>query len=137
MAKVNITIEIDDDNKTITIVADGKEYVLQSLVLFGGDAKNDKIFIKMFGASADAAWSYAQGFRIAQKQLDTALKSFYKQCAAHIAQIIDPDIFRNEVSADGITNKWESTDQAKWAGWDTEDVLVDKQISEAKKKDWN
>jgi hypothetical protein len=137
MAKIKIIIEVDDGNKTVIIEVDGKEYIFESVALFAGDAKNNKVFIKMFGASADAAWSYAQGFRLAQGQIGTALKSFYKQCAAHIAQIIDPNAFRNEVSVDGITNKWECTDQTKWAGWDTEDVLIDKQISEAKKKEWN
>jgi len=70
------------------------------------------------------------------KMVGTALNSFYKQCAAHICQIIDPNAFKNEVSADGITNKWECQDQSKWFGWDSEDVLIDKQKAEEKKK-WN
>ena len=137
MSILKITIEIDEEHNTITIFTDGKEYIFESVALFAGDAEHKEIFIKMFGASADAAWSYAQGFMLAQKQIGSALSNFYKQCAAHICQAIDPKAFKNEVSADSMLNKWESTDQTKWAGWDSEDVLIDKQIAENKKKNWN
>jgi len=136
MAVTKVIIEIDQDTKIVTIKCDGKEYVFESVALFAGDATHKEIFIKMFGASADAAWSYAQGYIMAQAKPGTAFNSFYKQCAAHICQAIDPVAFKNEVSAESLLNKWECTDQTKWAGWDTEDVLIDKAKSEAKKK-WN
>lgn len=136
MAKIVIIIEIDQENKLVTIKSDGKEYTFESIALFAGDAVHKECFIKMFGASADAAWSYAQGYIMAQENPGTALKSFYKQCAACICQAIDPNVFKNEVTVDEALNKWECSDQTKWAGWDSEDVLIDKAKSEAKKK-WN
>lgn len=131
-----IVLEIDEENKTITVMIDNKEYTFESIVLFAGDAKNKEVFIQMFGASADAAWSYAQGYIMAQENKGSSLCNFYKQCACHIAQAIDPVAFKNEIEADALLNKWECQDQTKWAGWDTEDVLIDKQKSEDKKK-WN
>jgi hypothetical protein len=134
---LTLTVEIDEEGRTITVRHGGQEYLLQSLALFGGDAKSQEIFIKMFGASADAAWAYAQGYRIAHSEEGgPALKSFYKQCAAHVCKIIDPNAFKNEIEAEELLNKWECADQTKWAGWDTEDVLADKQLNEDKKK-WN
>ena len=93
MSKNIITIEVDSDTKVIIIKCDGKEYVFESVALFAGDAEHKEIFIKMFGASADAAWAYAQGYRMAQDKPGTAFNSFYKQCAAHICQMIDPNAF--------------------------------------------
>ena len=137
MSTHTLTIEIDEQTKQIRVVHNGESYLLQSLAIFGGDAKNQEVFIKMFGASADAAWAYAQGYRIAHSaEGGPALNSFYKQCAAHICKIIDPNAFQNEITAEEAVNKWECPDQTKWAGWDTEDVLADKQKSEEKKK-WN
>ena len=135
--KHSLTIEIDEETHTITVTQDGKVYHLQSLALFGGDAVHQEIFIKLFGSSADAAWSYAQGFRIAHAdEGGKALENFYKQCSAHICMAIDPAAFHNEISADALVNRWESKDQSKWFGMDSEDVLIDKQISEDNKK-WN
>lgn len=135
MAILTLTIEIDEEGRTITVRHGGQEYMLQSLALFGGDAKNQEVFIKMFGSSADAAWAYAQGYRIAHSdEGGPALNSFYKQCAAHICKIIDPNAFRNEVTAEEAVNKWECPDQTKWGGWDSEDVLADKEKSEAREK---
>lgn len=137
MSTHTLTIEIDEQTKQIRVVHNGESYLLQSLAIFGGDAKNQEVFIKMFGSSADAAWAYAQGYRIAHSaEGGPALNSFYKQCAAHICKIIDPNAFQNEITAEEAVNKWECPDQTKWAGWDTEDVLADKQKSEDKKK-WN
>lgn len=134
MAKSRLIIDIDRERKTITVTdEDGTQVTLESLVLLGGDAPAEAVLIKMIGASADAAWAYAQGFRIAhQEGGGVELKSFYKQCAAHICQMIDPDMFRNMADV----NKWECEDQSRWGGWDSEDVLEDKQLAEAKKR-WN
>lgn len=135
MKKHTLVITIDDEAKTINVSheEDGVQHsvFLQSLALFGGDAKSQELFMKLFGSSADTAWAYAQGFRISETpEGGPALRIFYKQCAAHICQIIDPDTFRAEATA----NMWEGTDQSKWFGQDTEDVLADKEKSEARKK---
>lgn len=139
MKKHTLTIVIDDEAKTINVTheEDGEIHsvFLQSLALFGGDAKSQELFMKLFGSSADTAWSYAQGYRIAQSPAGgPALRSFYKQCAAHICQIIDPDTFRQEADAEAVANRWEEKDQTKWFGQDSEDVLADKQKSEARRK---
>lgn len=135
MKKHTLTIYIDDEEKTINVVheRDGLQHsvFVQSLAIFGGDAKNQEVFIKMLGASADAAWAYAQGFRISESaEAGPGMKSFYKQCSAHICQIIDPNAFQIEADA----NMWECADQTKWFGQDSEDVLADKQKSEARRK---
>ena len=135
--KHSLTIEIDEETHSIKITHNNEVYHLQSLALFGGSAVDQEIFIKIFGSSSDAAWSYAQGFKIAHaSEGGKALENFYKQCSAHICMAIDPTAFRNEVSADALINKWECDDQSKWFGMDSEDVLYDKQISEENKK-WN
>jgi hypothetical protein len=131
--KRTIIIEISEDERTIIVTnSDGEMFKLESLALFGGDARKQEFFIQMYGASADAAWSYGQGFRIAMAEGSemTALKNFYKQSAAHCCMAIDPDTFRQEAGAEEIINKWTSDDQTKWALWDTEDVLEDKQKHE-------
>jgi hypothetical protein len=139
MAKYTLAIEVDEEAKAVKIThteagQPTQTYLLESLALFGGNAKTQELFIQMYGASADAAWAFAQGFRTAQgPEGGKGLKNFYKQSAAHICMAIDPDGFKNTVAADAIVNKWESTDQTKWGGWDTEDVLADKQISEARR----
>ena len=136
--KLNLAIEVDTENGFICVkTSDGEEIILQSLALFGGDAQANKAFIKMYGASADSAWSFAQGFKISRgEKAGKGIKNFFKQAVAHICHIIDPNQFRREVGGAEMVNKWESTDQTKWGGWDSEDVLIDKAKSEAKKKKW-
>ena len=139
MRQHKLTITIDEGAQTINVVheEDGIEHSvwLQSLALFGGDAKGQEVFMKLFGASADSAWAYAQGYRIAHSpEGGPALLSFYKQCAAHICKIIDPNAFQLEENAEEVANRWEEKDQTKWFGQDSEDVLEDKQKSEARRK---
>lgn len=135
-----LKVEIDEQAKMVHVTEyeDGVEvnsYLLESFAAFGGDARNKELFIRMFGASADAAWAYGQGFMISRSPSGgKALKNFYKQSAAHMCQIIDPNAFRNEVGAEEVLNRWEDPDQQHWFGQDTEDVLEDKQKSEARKK---
>jgi hypothetical protein len=137
MKKSRLIIDINPEDSTITITdEEGTQVKLESLALFGGDAVNNVVFIKMVGASADAAWAYGQGYKLAHETGGgPALRSFYRQCAAHVCQIIDPDAFKQYALEDEIVNKWECKDQSKWGGWDSEDVLEDKQKSE--KKRWN
>jgi tRNA A37 N6-isopentenylltransferase MiaA len=133
-----IVIVVDKTARSLVLKHNGKEYKLQSLALFGGDAKTQEIFVQMYGSSADAAWSFAQAWRIAMSEEGgPSLRSFFKQCAAHICKILNPDEYKRTVQAEELLNKWESTDQTKWGSWDTEDVLIDKQLSEEAKKRWN
>ena len=138
MAKHRVVIEIDEESQAIKVTHDGKEVSLESIAIFGGDARSQEVFIKMFGASSDAAWAFAQGFRIS-RSLDggKGLKNFYRQGAAHICQIIDPDAFKREIGADELLNRWECKRQEDWFAQDSEDVLEDKQISEGRKPRWN
>ena len=145
MAIHNISIVIDDQTQTIHVYTSEQgvegsmqEVLLESIAIFGGDARNKELFIKMFGASADAAWAFGQGFKIAHSpEGGKGLKNFYKQAAAHVCQIIDPNAFQREVTANEVMNMWEEKDQSKWFGQDTEDVLEDKQVSEGRaKKKW-
>ena len=149
MPRHKLTITIDEETKQVSITHehDGETtqtFLVESLALFGGNAQTQELFIQMYGASADAAWAYGRGFVQAHSPGGgKCLKNFYKQCACHVAQAIDPVAFKNEVAADALLNKWECQDQSKWFGWDTEDVLEDKQKSEhackcaAEKKTWN
>jgi len=138
MAKHRVVIEIDEEAQAIKVTHDGAEVELESIAIFGGDARSQEVFIKMFGASADAAWAFAQGFRIS-RTLDggKGLKNFYRQGAAHICQIIDPAAFKREIGSDELLNRWEDGDQRNWFAQDSEDVLEDKQISEGRKPSWN
>jgi len=138
MAKHEIRIFVDEEAQTVRVEQDGKTIDLESIAVFGGDARSQEVFIKMFGASADAAWAFGQGFRIS-RSLDggKGLKNFYRQSVAHCCQIVDPDAFRNEVGAEEIINRWESKRQEDWFAMDSEDVLDDKQISEGRKPKWN
>jgi hypothetical protein len=137
--KHTLNIEIDAEAKTIQVKheEDGiiNSVFLESLALFGGNAKNKEFFMKLFGASADMAWAYGQGFRIAHSpEGGPALVNFYKQCAAHICHAVDPLSFQNEIGAAEAMNMWEDPDQSRWFGQDTEDVLIDKEKSEAKRR---
>jgi len=133
-----LTIEVDEQTQEIRVVHDGQVYLLESLAIFGGNAQTKELFIKMFGSSADSAWAYGQGYKISRtEQGGKALRNFYKQSVAHVCNIVDPNMFRNEVGAAEILNRWEDPDQSRWFGQDTEDVLEDKQCSEANRKKWN
>lgn len=137
--KLKLEIEIDEESNMVKVTtSEGETYYLKSLNCFGGDAERKEVFIRQYGSSADSAWAYAEGFKQAESASGTkSAKNFYKQCAAHICQALDPDAFRQMIEASNLENKWDCEDQRKWAGWDSEDVLADKQISEARKKFFN
>lgn len=138
MAKHRLVIEVDEESQSIKVTHDGEEILLESVVIFGGDARSGQVFIKMYGASSDAAWSFGQGFRISRmRDAGKGIRNFFKQAVAHCARIVDPDCFRNEVGAEEILNRWEDPDQSRWFDQDSEDVLDDKQISEGRKPKWN
>lgn len=137
--KRTLTIEIDDVAQAIS-VTDAEEgqppktYLLEGVGVFGADATHNELFIQMHGASADTAWAFGQAYRRSRMQeAGRGLKNFFKQAVAHICMAIDPNAFRNEAGAEELLNKWECQDQTKWSGWDTEDVLADKQESERKR----
>src|SRR4030042_2637969 len=99
--KFIITIEVDQDAREIVVKDEaGDEHPVKSIVVFGGDAENGVLYLFGWGASADAAWAYKEGFLYAEESGDTPYRSFFKQCACHIAQAIDPGVFRRKVGVE-------------------------------------
>jgi hypothetical protein len=115
--KFIISIEVDPDSKEIVVRDEaGKEHPVKSITVFGGDAGSGILYLFGWGASADAAWAYKEGFLYAEESGDASYRSFFKQCACHIAQAIDPDAFRRKVEAKELEERWDSQDQGfrKW-----------------------
>ncbi|HEU5361319.1 MAG TPA: hypothetical protein VFU42_09225 [Candidatus Deferrimicrobiaceae bacterium] len=112
--KLTIVIEVDPDAEEITVKDDaGNERPVKSIVVFGGDAERGILYLFGWGASADAAWAYKEGFLHAHECENSNLKNFYRQCACHIAQSICPRAFRQEIGAEELLAKWESEDREK------------------------
>lgn len=110
--KMTIVIDVDPDAGEITVRDDaGNERQVKSIVVFGGDAEQGILYLFGWGASADAAWAYKEGFLHANDCDDAHMKNFYKQCACHIAQCICPRAFQQEIDADELVNQWETEDQ--------------------------
>jgi hypothetical protein len=138
MAKRRMVIEVDEEAQSVKVTSDEGELNLESIVLFGGDARNQEFFVRMYGASSDAAWAFGQGFKLSRmRDAGRGIKNFFKQAAAHCCQIIDPDAFKQEASANEILNRWEDPNQERWFAQDSEDVLEDKQVAEGRKPRWN
>ena len=115
--KFIITIEVDPDAQEIVVRDEaGNEHPVKSITVFGGDAENGVLYLFGWGASADAAWAYKEGFLYAEESGDTSYRSFFKQCACHIAQAIDPEAFRQKVEAGELVVRWEgeNRDKGKW-----------------------
>jgi hypothetical protein len=115
--KFIITIEVDPDTQEIVVSDEtGKEHPIKSVTLFGGDAGSGILYLFGWGASADAAWAFKEGFLYAEESGDPSYRSFFKQCAYHIAQAINPGAFRRGVEAAELQERWESEDQQlrKW-----------------------
>jgi hypothetical protein len=112
--KVIITIEVDPDAQEIVVRDEaGKEHPVKSITVFGGDAENGVLYLFGWGASADAAWAYKEGFLYAEESGDPPYRNFFKQCACHIAQAIDSEIFRQKVEAGELLVRWEGEDRGK------------------------
>jgi len=138
ITKHRTVIEVDEVAQTVKVEHDGQEIRLESVICFGGDARSGQMFLKMYGASSDAAWAFGQGFKISRmRDAGKGIKNFFKQAVAHCCQIVDPNAFRNEVGADQVLNRWENPRQEDWFAQDSEDVLDDKQLSEGRKPKWN
>ncbi len=115
--KLTIVIEVDADSREITVRDDaGNERPVKSIVVFGGDAERGTLYLFGWGASADAAWAYKEGFLHANGNDDVRMRNFYRQCACHIAQCLCPSAFRAEADADELLDRWESEDreQGTW-----------------------
>lgn len=109
--KFTITVVVDPDTHEIVVTDDdGNERALKSIMVFGGDAENGKLYFFGWGASADAAWAFKEGFLHAFEGEDTHYRSFYKQCACQIAQRIAPDIFRTKADAEERLESWSIED---------------------------
>lgn len=112
--KFTITIEVDPGTREITIRDDdGNERTLRSAMLFGGDAEAGEYYLFGWGASADAAWAFKQGFLHAEESGDPACRNFYRQCACHIAQVACPEAFRQAVEAGEVIDRWQADDRRK------------------------
>jgi hypothetical protein len=110
--KLTIRIEVDPDAGEITVEDDaGNKRQLKSIVMFGGDAEQGILYLFGWGASADAAWAYKEGFLHANECDDGHMKNFYKQCACHIAQCLCPNAFHQEIDAKELVEEWEAEDQ--------------------------
>ena len=57
--------------------------------------------------------SQQEGFLYAEESGDTSYRSFFKQCACHIAQAIAPGAFRRKVEVEELLERWESEEQGK------------------------
>jgi hypothetical protein len=115
--KFIITIEVDPDAQEIVVRDEtGKEHPVKSITVFGGDAESGTVYLFGWGASADAAWAYKEGFLFAEESGDASYRSFFKQCACHIAQAIAPGAFRRKVDGEELLERWEKEDQGfrKW-----------------------
>ncbi len=115
--RLSITIEVDPDAGEITVRDDaGNERPVKSVVVFGGDAERGILYLFGWGASADAAWAYKEGFLHANESHDSRMKNFYRQCACHLAQCLCPNAFRQEADAEDLLERWESGDreQGTW-----------------------
>lgn len=112
--KFTITIEVDPGTRKITVRDDaGNERSLGSVMIFGGDAEAGDFYLFGWGASADAAWAFKQGFVRAEESGDPAYRNFYKQCACHIAQAACPEAFRQQVEAAEVIDRWQADDRRK------------------------
>src|SRR3989304_6381522 len=112
--KFIITIEVDQDAREIVVKDEaGEEHPVKSIVVFGGDAENGVLYLFGWGASADAAGAYKEGFLYAEESGDTSYRSLFKQGAPHIVQAIDPEAFRQKVEAGELRVRWEGEDRGK------------------------
>jgi hypothetical protein len=122
--KRTLTVEIDDAAQTVKVTdtEEGKppqNYLLVGVAIMGADARNNELFIQMYGSSSDMAWAFGQAYRRSRTQeAGQALKNFFKQAVAHICMAIDPNAFKNEVGAGELLNKWEYQDQSKGSEWE-------------------
>src|SRR3972149_3610954 len=95
--KFIITIEVDQDAREIVVINEaGNEQPVKSIMVFGGDAENGVLYLFGWGASADAAWAYKEGFRYAEESGDPPYRNFFKQCARQIVQAIDAGGYRHK-----------------------------------------
>lgn len=112
--KQTITITIDPEAKEISVRDDsGTERTVQGIMVFGGDAERGAFYLFGWGASADAAWAYRQGFLHAVEFDDPYYKNFFKQCACQIAQALDPRAFRQETDPWAVLERWEGEDTGR------------------------
>ncbi len=112
--KFTITIEVDPETREVTVRDDaGNERSLRSMMIFGGDAEAGDVYLFGWGASADAAWAFKQGFLHADESGDPGYRNFYRQCACHIAEAVCPEAFRQEVEAAEVLDRWQAAERRK------------------------
>ncbi len=112
--KFTITIEVDTETREITVRDDaGNERSLRSMMIFGGNAEAGDVYLFGWGASADAAWAFRQGFLHADESGDPGYRNFYRQCACHIVETACPEEYRQEVEAAEVLDRWQAADRRK------------------------
>ena len=81
--KFIIRIEVDPDAQEIVITDEaGKEHRVKSVTMFGGDTGSGTVYLFGWGASADAAWAYKEGFLYAEESGDASYRSFSSSAPA-------------------------------------------------------
>jgi hypothetical protein len=109
--KLTITIVVDPDAREIVVSDDaGNRRAIKSIMIFGGDAESGALYLLGWGASADAAWAFKEGYLRALESGDAHYRSFYKQCACHIVQCIDPGELKSKVDAAKTLERWSLED---------------------------
>ncbi len=112
--KFTITVEVDPDTREITVRDDaGNERSLKSLMIFGGDAEAGDLYLFGWGASADAAWAFRQGYIHSERSGDPGYRNFYRQCACHIVDETCPEEFLQDVEAGEVIDRWQAGDRRK------------------------
>lgn len=134
--KFKVELEIDDEKGVVKIKDDRDSSVKEfpgGIYLVAGDGEAKVYYLLTFGSSADLGWAIAQSFNDGWKT------PFIQRLFGHLTQWINK--FMTNVGEGyplaelgSVANRWEEEDQTKWFGMDSEDVLVDKQKSEDRKK---
>ncbi len=113
-SKFTITIEVDPESGDVTVRDDaGNERSLKSMMIFGGDADAGDLYLFGWGASADAAWAFRQGFIRSEESGDAGYLNFYRQCACHFVDAACPEEVRREVEAGGVLERRQAGDRRK------------------------
>jgi hypothetical protein len=112
--KFAITIEVDPETREIKVRDDaGNERSLKSMMIFGGNAEAGDLYLFGWGASADAAWAFRQGFLHSEESGDPGYRNFYRQCACHFVEAACPDELRPDVDPGEVLERWKAGDLRK------------------------
>jgi hypothetical protein len=133
MKKDKFTIEIEPGTHKIIIRdSSGVEKELNSCLVSGGCPEGGDVFLFGWGHPRDVAASLAEGLSRSQGYEEREWWLSFIECLGKEMAV------RTISSGEKLTlekiNKWTDPDQSRWAGYDSEDVLIDKKKSEDRKK---